>query len=137
MNEDVEPQSGHKGPPPGAPVKGLRFRLPDLPRVRQYAEEEARAAGMPEEAIGDFVIAVNEVATNAVTHGHDHAFLRTWTSNGDLVVEVHDNGSWKPGPMPGSVGGMGLWVARLLSSDLTLRVGGEGSTVIMRFPGKS
>ncbi|MEV4799060.1 ATP-binding protein [Nonomuraea sp. NPDC049421] len=118
-------------------MRGLRFRLPDLPRVRQYAEEEARAVGMPEEAIGDFVIAVNEVATNAVTHGHDHAFLRTWTSNGDLVVEVHDNGSWKPGPMPGSVGGMGLWVARLLSSDLTLRVGGEGSTVIMRFPGKS
>jgi serine/threonine-protein kinase RsbW len=38
--------------------------------------------------------------------------------------------------MPGAVGGMGLWVARLLSSDLTLRVGSGGSTVIMRFPGK-
>ncbi|TDD30388.1 ATP-binding protein, partial [Nonomuraea terrae] len=31
---------------------------------------------------------------------------------------------------------MGLWVARLLSSDLTLRVGLQGSTVVMRFPGK-
>ncbi|MEU8363887.1 ATP-binding protein [Nonomuraea sp. NPDC048882] len=137
MNEDVEPQSGHTSPPPGAPVKDLDFRLPDLPQVRQFAEDEARAAGMPEDAIGDFVIAVNEVATNAVTHGADHAALRTWVSGGDLVVEVHDEGTWKPGPMPGAVGGMGLWVARLLSSDLTLRVGNGGSTVIMRFPGKS
>ncbi len=136
MNEDVEPQSGHAGPPPGAPVKWLRFRLPDLPQVRQFAEDGARDAGMPEESIGDFVIAVNEVATNAVTHGADQAVLRTWVSSGDLVVEVHDEGTWKPGPMPGAVGGMGLWVARLLSSDLTLRVGDGGSTVIMRFPGK-
>ncbi|MEV5896850.1 ATP-binding protein [Nonomuraea fuscirosea] len=137
MNEDVEPQSGHTSPPPGAPVKDLDFRLPDLPQVRQFAEDEARAAGMPEEAIGDFVIAVNEVATNAVTHGADRAALRTWVTGGDLVVEVHDEGIWKPGPMPGAVGGMGLWVARLLSSDLTLRVGDDGSTVIMRFPGKT
>ncbi|MGW4798389.1 ATP-binding protein [Nonomuraea sp. NPDC004297] len=136
MNEDVEPQSGHTSPPPGVPVKALRFRLPDLPRVRQFAEDEARAAGMPEEVVGDFVIAVNEVATNAVTHGAAAAHLRTWVSGGDLVVEVHDEGLWKPGPMPGAVGGMGLWVARLLSSDLTLRVGSGGSTVIMRFPGK-
>ena len=136
MNEDVEPQSGYTSPPPGAPVKKLHFRLPDLPQVRQFAEDEAREAGMPDEAVGDFVIAVNEVATNAVTHGDDHAFLRTWMVNRDLIVEVHDEGAWKPGPRPGAVGGMGLWVARLLSSDLTLRVGRGGSTVIMRFPGK-
>ncbi|GAA3207040.1 ATP-binding protein [Nonomuraea helvata] len=137
MNEDTEPQSGYTSPPPGAPVKELPFGLPDLPQVRQFAEEEARCAGMPEEAVGDFVIAVNEVATNAVTHGADRALLRTWLVNGDLVVEVHDDGMWKPGPLPGAVGGMGLWVARLLASDLTLRVGNDdGSTVTMRFPGK-
>lgn len=136
MNEDAEPQSGYTSPPPGVPVRRLRFRLPDLPEVRQFAEEEAREAGMSEEAVADFVIAVNEVATNAVTHGADRATLRTWTVDGELVVEVHDEGTWKPGPMPGAVGGMGLWVARLLSSDLTLQVGSGGSTVIMRFPGK-
>jgi anti-sigma regulatory factor (Ser/Thr protein kinase) len=136
VNEDVEPQSGYTSPPPGAPVKSLLFRLPDLPEVRQFAEEEARAVGMPEEVIGDFVIAVNEVATNAVNHGAADARMRTWVISGDLIVEVHDEGTWKPGPMPGAVGGMGLWVARLLSSDLTLRVGSGGSTVIMRFPGK-
>jgi anti-sigma regulatory factor (Ser/Thr protein kinase) len=136
VNEDAEPQSGYTSPPPGVPVKRLHFRLPDLPRVRQFAEGEARHAGIPEETIGDFVIAVNEVATNAVTHGADQAVLRTWQINGDLVVEVHDDGVWKPGPMPGAVGGMGLWVARLLSSELTLDTGDAGSTVVMRFPGK-
>ncbi|MBF8186857.1 ATP-binding protein [Nonomuraea sp. K274] len=136
MNEDAEPPSGFTSPPPGAPVKRLSFRLPDLPRVRRFAEDEARDVGMPEEAVGDFVIAVNEVATNAVTHGAEPASLRTWVANGNLVVEVHDEGAWRPGPRPGAVGGMGLWVARLLSSDLALRVGSGGSTVTMRFPGK-
>ena len=136
MNEDVEPPSGYTSQPSGVLVRQFPFRMSDLPQVRQVAEEEARAAGMAEEAIGDFIIAVNEVATNAVTHGADRATLRTWVNNGDLVVEIHDDGTWKPGPMPGAVGGMGLWVARLLSSDLTLRAGRGGSTVIMRFPGK-
>lgn len=118
-------------------MKTLTFRLPDLPRVRQFAEEEARVVGMPEDAIGDFVIAVNEVATNAVTHGTPDGRVRLWAEGADVVVEVHDKGTWKPGPMPGSVGGMGLWVARLLALDLSLRVGDEGSTVVMRFPGKT
>ncbi|NRQ34002.1 ATP-binding protein [Nonomuraea sp. NN258] len=138
MNEDVEPQAGAAGPPPGAPAKEVRFTLPDLPRLRQFAENEARAAGMSDEAIGDFVIAVNEVATNAVTHGADIGRMRTWETNGgDLVVEIHDEGEWKPGPLPGAVGGMGLWVARLLSADLALNVGDGGSTVVMRFSGKN
>ncbi|MFG3439379.1 ATP-binding protein [Nonomuraea sp. NPDC047897] len=117
-------------------MKTLRFRLPDLPQVRQFVEEEARAAGMPEETIADFVIAVNEVATNAVTHGATDGQVRLWPDGGEIVIEVHDDGTWKPGPMPGSVGGMGLWVARMLALDLSLRVGDHGSTVVMRFPGK-
>src|SRR5690606_10349120 len=135
MTEELDPQAG--GPPPGAHVRGIRFGLPDLPRVREFAASGARRLGMHEDAVEDFVIAVNEVATNAVTHGHDHARLRLWCDDGDIVIEVHGEGTWKPGPMPGAVGGMGLSVARLLSSDLTLRIGGEGSTVIMRFPGKA
>nr|WP_236667902.1 ATP-binding protein [Nonomuraea sp. K271] len=108
-----------------------------MPRVRQYAEDEAREAGMAEDGVADFVIAINEVATNAVTHGGDQAVLRMWPAGGDLVVEVHDNGTWKPGPLPGAVGGMGLWVARLLASELTVHAGDTGSTVTMRFPGKA
>jgi serine/threonine-protein kinase RsbW len=137
VDEGYEPQAGSMGPPPGAPVKRLDFTLTDLPRVRHFAASEARAAGMSEEAVGDFVIAVNEVATNAVTHGTTDARMRIWAENDDLIVEVHDEGTWKPGPMPGSVGGMGLWVVRLLTADLSLQVGGVGSTVTMRFTGKA
>ncbi|MER6947677.1 ATP-binding protein [Nonomuraea sp. NPDC000554] len=116
-------------------MKEISFRLPDLPEVRSAAETQARAAGMPEEAIGDLVIAVNEVATNAVTHGAPPARLRTWEEDEGLVIEVHDDGAWRPGPRPGTVGGMGLWVARRLATDLTLRIGSGGSTVTMRFAG--
>ena len=134
MREDADPRVDSTSPPPGAPVRRLRFGLPDLPQVREFAESGARDVGMSEESVNDFVIAVNEVATNAVTHGAGDAQVRTWADNGDIVVEVHDEGNWKAGPVPGAVGGMGLWVARLLSSDLTLRIGGRGSTVVMRFP---
>ncbi|SEL32169.1 ATP-binding protein [Nonomuraea pusilla] len=142
MNDDVQPQEGRSaprgrtGPPPGTPVTELRFHLPDLPRVREVAEGEARGFGMSADVVSDLVIAVNEVATNAVTHGGDHARLRMWRNGGDLYVEVRDEGAWKPGPQPGSVGGMGLWVCRLLAADLTVHAGEDGSTVTMRFPGK-
>ncbi|GAA3695685.1 hypothetical protein GCM10022224_071670 [Nonomuraea antimicrobica] len=131
------PGAAMLGPPPGAAVRQLTFRLPDLPEVRRFAEDEARAVDMPDEAVADFVIAVNEVATNAVTHGAADARLRSWVADGDLVIEVHDGGTWQPGPRPGAVGGMGLQVARLLATELTLRTGNGGSTVVMRFPGKT
>src|SRR4051812_39196507 len=73
----------------GAPVAELAFRLPDLPDVRDFAAEQAVRGGMPEEDLADFLVAVNEVATNAVTHGHStaKAVLRMWIIGRTLVVE--------------------------------------------------
>ncbi|WP_308163921.1 ATP-binding protein [Nonomuraea sediminis] len=126
--------AGRAGPPFGMPIT---FRLPDLPLVRHLAQDYARRLGLDEETVGDLVIAVNEVATNAVTHGSQAGRLRTWLDGTDLVIEIHDDGTWKPGPKPGAVGGMGLWVARRLSAHLTVRAGAAGSTVVMRFPART
>ncbi|NUR88470.1 MAG: ATP-binding protein [Nonomuraea sp.] len=134
MNEPENRKAGLPGPPSGVPVDEVLFGLPDLPRVRHLAEGRARRLGLREDAVGDLVIAVNEVATNAVTHGADSARMRTWVEGASLVVEIHDEGAWLPGPAPGAVGGMGLWVARRLAADLVLRAGSGGSTVLMRFP---
>src|SRR5690606_38445597 len=84
-----------------------------------------------------FVIAVNEAATNTVAHGDVVARVRLWPAARDTVIEAHDHGTWTPGPIPGPVGGMGLCAARLRASDLTVRMGGDGSTAIMRFPGRA
>ncbi|MFI6484731.1 ATP-binding protein [Nonomuraea sp. NPDC050663] len=122
-------------------MRTLAFRLADLPRVRQLTEESARRLGLAEAVIEDVVIAVNEVATNAVTHGEHHtAQLRLWIEEGSLLVEVHDTGSWTPPedrrPGPYATNGMGLWVARLLATEISFTSGSEGSAVTMRFAGK-
>ncbi|MEV0585021.1 ATP-binding protein [Nonomuraea sp. NPDC050310] len=124
------------------PVERLTFRLSDLSRIRDLAENAARSIGLSEQGVADVVIAVNEVATNAVTHGlFDTAYLSTWVDGGDLIVEIHDQGLWtppyRPAPGPRSTSGMGLWVARLLASDISFRTESDGSRVTMRFGGKS
>jgi anti-sigma regulatory factor (Ser/Thr protein kinase) len=126
--------------PPGAAVREMAFCVGDLPDVRDFAALQARRAGMPEEAIGDYLVAVNEVATNAVTHGTAKARLRVWIDGGDLLIDVHDDGHWIPVEPPGmtpphdySTSGMGLWVVRRLVKELRLLTGANGTTVIMRF----
>ncbi|MFG1876147.1 ATP-binding protein [Sphaerisporangium sp. NPDC049003] len=147
MNEDEVPPprfltdgSGPSPLPSGAAVREMTFCVGDLPDVRDFAALQARRAGMVEGDIGDYLVAVNEVATNAVTHGAAKARVRVWCEGGDLLVDVHDDGHWIPGEAPGmiaphdySTSGMGLWVARRLTKKLTLKTGANGTNVVMRF----
>lgn len=100
MNEDgIRPArfmaSGDRSrlPPAGAPVAELAFCLPDLPDVRDFVTAQALRGGMSEGGLADFLVAVNEVATNAVTHGHPtaKAVLRMWAVGRRIVVEIHDD----------------------------------------------
>ncbi|MGV9305004.1 MULTISPECIES: ATP-binding protein [unclassified Nonomuraea] len=125
-------------------LREVIFRLSDLPEVRGFAADQARASGLSETEVTDLLVAVNEVTTNAVTHGaRDKARLRIWREDDQVVVEVHDDGRWKlegePGatpPAPDATRGMGLWVARRLAGSVDIRTGEEGSTVTMRFGGR-
>ncbi|MEU9885889.1 ATP-binding protein [Sphaerisporangium sp. NPDC051011] len=147
MNEDDIPPprfcadgSGGSSLPGGVTVRELTFCVADLPEVRDFAALQARGAGMAEEDIGDYLVAVNEAATNAVTHGSAKARLRVWREGGDLLIAVHDNGHWIIEDQPGmiaphdySTSGMGLWVARRLAKELVLRTGLNGTSLTMRF----
>ncbi|MFI6318964.1 ATP-binding protein [Nonomuraea sp. NPDC050556] len=124
-------------------VKELVFRLSDLPSVRDFTAAQAVRAGMTGDSVDDLVLAVNEIATNAVTHGTAKAHLRVWVEGGDLVFEIHDEGSgWLPAqpeftaPGPRSTSGMGVWLARRLAADIAFAADRGGTTVTMRFPGR-
>ncbi|MBO3753038.1 ATP-binding protein [Streptosporangiaceae bacterium NEAU-GS5] len=122
-------------------VKELSYGLADLPAVREFAADQALRRGMPESMVGDFLVALNEVATNAVTHGAAKGRLRLWREGPCLVTELFDEGtSWRPVKEPGmtppaanATSGMGLWVARRLSETLGVVTGVSGTTVTMRF----
>ena len=85
----------------------------------------------------DVVLAVNEVATNAVEHGETEAELFLWTGD-ELVCEVHDQGILAdplPGlqaPHPSHPKGRGIWIARQLCDMLHVWGDATGTHVRMR-----
>lgn len=117
----------------------MTFTAADLPEVRRFTATCASRAGMSAEATDDFVIAVNEIATNAVRHGSPEASLKLWVSGEALVAEVRDNGRWPADPVPAALpnrpsehGGMGLEVARLVCDGLQINAGSGGTAVQLR-----
>ncbi|MEV5411850.1 ATP-binding protein [Thermopolyspora sp. NPDC052614] len=151
MNDDVSARrravpeaaggtDGRPRRPGGAQAETLVFGLHDLPGLREFVAARARGAGIGEDALGDLLVAVNEVATNAVTHGGADARLRVWRTSGLFVIEVHDDGHWVPETPPGrtppgdsATSGMGLWVSSLLSEVIYFDHGPQGTTVTMGF----
>jgi anti-sigma regulatory factor (Ser/Thr protein kinase) len=105
--------------------------------VRREVGAAALRCGLPAERADVFLVAVNEIMTNAVRHGGGSGELRLW-QDGDLVCEVHDRGDGfaastylqrTEAPNPSSTGGMGLWLARQTSDRLAIESTSAGTTV--------
>ncbi|MGW0431329.1 ATP-binding protein [Micromonospora sp. NPDC003197] len=111
----------------GAEVTGLRHA------VASYAEE----SGLAGQRLDDFVLAVNELITNAVRHGGGRGWLRLWREDSTVRCEVTDSGEGidtdqlgqRTRPAPDTAGGRGLWLARQLSDDMVVSTGARGTTV--------
>jgi anti-sigma regulatory factor (Ser/Thr protein kinase) len=112
-----------------------------LRRLRHAVADWAERAGLHGQRATDFVIAVHEIAANAVRHGSPVARLALQIAGTVAQVEIRDSGHWPPGPeaatAPGGLG-MGLQVARRVCDEVTIRRGASGSTVIlqMSLPGQ-
>jgi anti-sigma regulatory factor (Ser/Thr protein kinase) len=123
-------------------VFGMRFGMDDLRRVRQEAARWSRQIAMPSERAVDFVIAVNEVATNAVRHGSPAASLMLRVILGNMAeAEIRDSGTWLAHPEPehgaapfgdAEHGRMGLELVRKVCDALEIRTGRDGTTVLLR-----
>lgn len=97
----------------------------------------ARGAGLGGDRLDDFVVAVNELLTNAVRHGGGLGRVALWHQDGEVVCEVSDSGAGIAGPRPARVarpatdqpGGWGLWLAEELTDSFQLTTGSGGTTV--------
>ena len=121
--------------PTGEPELELRFGLPDLIAVRRRIGELAGEAGLPRDRADELVLAVNEIATNAIVHGRSPSTVRIWRGEGELIVEVSDCGDGIPDVLAGQLtpaaagpGGRGLWLTRLVADAVEIR-SGSGCTV--------
>ena len=101
-------------------IRAREFRVtPDLGKLRGVVEAEALAANVAVHRIPEFLIAVNEVAMNALVHGGGDAWARTWAEERTFVCEVRDSGTglsetlagYEP-PDVARERGRGLWLVR-------------------------
>ena len=82
------------------------------------------------------MIAVSEIAANAVRYGSPAARLLLRVAGGAAQPEVRDSLCWRPaaGAVSGNgrSGGRGLALARLVCDGVGIRAGAGGTTMILR-----
>jgi anti-sigma regulatory factor (Ser/Thr protein kinase) len=114
----------------------MRFTIENLRQVRQVAARWTAAVGLPADRAVDFVIAVHEIAANAVVHGSAAARLVLRIATGNTVeAVVRDEGRWLPPATEsdsGQNGGMGLPLARKVCDAVVIQEDNDGTTVILR-----
>ena len=127
--------SGPPGTPPPAAPYAVSFRAHDLRQLRHAVAGWVARAGLQGQRAADFVIAVHEIAANAVRHGSPIARLALQITGTAAQAEIRDSGHWPPKSpattVPGGLG-MGLQVARRACDQVTIRRGVNGSAVILQ-----
>lgn len=128
----------NRRPLPAAPATAacLDFGPGGLGAVRRFTERFAHRHGVINGRLGDYVTAINEVATNVLHHGGRQGTLRIWTDPLGLVCDVVDPlGRLEDlflGHLPPARGAerrAGLWAARQLCDLVEIRFGVDGVTV--------
>jgi anti-sigma regulatory factor (Ser/Thr protein kinase) len=144
--------------PAGRPAEAARppvaleqaFDGDSLYALRAAAAAHAASAGLPPDRVYDLVVAVHELAANAVRHGAGQGTLRIWSAGDAVYCEVSDGpaagggraGAGTPPPAdadpPPAAGwpvqhGHGLWLIQQVADEATVRTGPGGSTATVTF----
>jgi anti-sigma regulatory factor (Ser/Thr protein kinase) len=115
-----------------------------LAQLRRGLRSWGAAMALSERDTDDIVIAVDEIATNALEHGEPPARVRAWSTTDAVFIRVDDQGRIG---IPATTGyvrpptearrGRGIWMARHLADVLTTHNSPAGTMVAMRFPRSS
>lgn len=119
------------------------FDAGTLPGLRRAVLAEAVAAGLAGDRAGDVVLALHELAANAVFHGGGAGRLRMMVTGGALHCHVSDAGpggrgqadasgpdSASPWPLQP---GHGLWLVAGIADQVSFVPGRAGSEVTVTF----
>jgi anti-sigma regulatory factor (Ser/Thr protein kinase) len=128
------------------PTRGLPtlvdrdFGREDIAVVRHEVSRGLVAAGLADDRLHGFVLAVNEVVTNVALHAGGHGRVALWLSGGSAWCAVSDFGPGIPSrylsspevPEAFETGGRGIWLAYQLCDEVTMATGPGGTTIGLR-----
>ncbi|WP_245160171.1 sensor histidine kinase [Blastococcus sp. CT_GayMR20] len=110
----------------------------DFIGLRHAVAAELGTVDAPRDLVEDFLLAVDEMTSNAVRHGGPPVSLRLWVGGDRVVCTIRDRGPGFDDPFAGygpahgddlSRGGMGLWLARQLCDHVDISAGEHGVAV--------
>jgi anti-sigma regulatory factor (Ser/Thr protein kinase) len=130
-------------PIPVEPLEATAPRLSipavaDFIGLRHAVAAELSTVRAPRDLVEDFLLAVDEMTSNAGRHGKPPVSLDLWVGDDRLVCSIRDHGPGVDDPFAGygpahgedlSRGGMGLWLARQLCDHVDIFGDDEGTQV--------
>jgi anti-sigma regulatory factor (Ser/Thr protein kinase) len=136
-------RSGHAVDDGLTPMSNLAmsrsFEAGDIALIRRLVSDHLALTGLNSSRRQDLILAIDEIATNAVRHGGGRGLLELWLTAGRLCFRITDQG---PGmgsdsaaatpamaPAPTQLGGRGLWIARQVVDEITITTGADGTAV--------
>ncbi|GAA1894545.1 hypothetical protein GCM10009837_15680 [Streptomyces durmitorensis] len=119
----------------------LPFTMADLARLRLQVTRRAEDAGLCEPRLSDFVLAVHEVASNAVVHGGGKGRIHLAHTDEGLRCVITDSGLGPTRPKPcesatlpeadEAENGRGLWLAQALTDHFDVTACAAGTRVTL------
>lgn len=124
-------------PLPPVPTEALEFgfTVDELHGARVVVDEAASATSLSRTRVEDLMLAVSELATNAIRHGHGRGVLRIWRRPDRIICQVEDGGHIRDPlagrhlPSPHAAGGIGLWAVNQLCDLVEVRSNERGTKV--------
>lgn len=120
------------------------FDLTNLAQIRLDIAAASRQWGLPDDAVDDWVAAINELMINAIRHGAGRRVVRLHLDH-TLTCEVSDQGPGfdttryiaRPSRPPLSdTGGMGLWMVGQLATFDFIDSSPAGTTIRIAVSGR-
>ena len=115
---------------PVGTVLDLTFDSGTLGTLRAGVRSHAGQAGLSEDRAEDVVLAVHELAANAVCHGNGTGRLHLWKRDGALYCQVEDGDPPAAGDPAEPRPGHGLWVVNQVCDLMEIRTSQAAGTII-------
>jgi anti-sigma regulatory factor (Ser/Thr protein kinase) len=117
------------------------FTRDHLHSIRVALARQASAHGLADHARFNFVLAVNELTTNAIVHGGGGGRVRLWRHGDALWCEVVDTGRGPASPQLDRMRqpapeqrGHGMWLVDHLCDSVHIEPGERGIRILLRYP---